>query len=97
MAEASKSTPPKIKSWKEKNLFEKIYWYYMQYCLSLCLTMLEPWERYTFNFVFMSIIAAISYTAFHYIPIHFQEIAKIIGIFLHEKVGGGDVTQNTEL
>ena len=56
--------------------------------------MLEPWERYTFNFVVMSIILAISYTACTYVPIHFQEIAKIIGVFLHQKVGGGEATSN---
>merc|ERR1712071_221280 len=97
MADSSADTtppPPKIKKWHEKNFFEKVYWYYMQYCLSLCLTMLEPWERYTFNFVIMSIILAISYTACTYVPIHFQEIAKIVGVFLHQKVGGGEATSN---
>lgn len=53
--------PKLIKRWHEKNILEKLQWYYNQYSMSLCLSILEPWERHTFNFFFCCVILAITY------------------------------------
>ena len=86
--------PNIIKSWPEKSLFEKLTWYYNQYSMSLCLSILEPWERKTFNFFFFSIILAITYTAIVYIPIHLSGLWSMVnGAFeaVTEGKSGGEL------
>ena len=89
MASFNDPIPKIITPWAEKTPFQKLEWYYNQYSMSLCLSMLEPWERRTFNFFFLIVILSVCYTAVVYVPIHLYSMWSLIQRGFSDLVIGG--------